>query len=53
MRYHRSLLLALAALPLLVPAAASAKEITRLEVCRAGDCAVLTDRGALRALVGT
>jgi hypothetical protein len=50
MHYHRPLLLALAAL-LLVPAAASAKEITRAEVCGAVDCAVLTDHGELRGFV--
>jgi hypothetical protein len=47
----RYLLLALAALALLAPAAASAKVVTRAEVCGAVDCVAVTDRGALRALL--
>jgi hypothetical protein len=51
MRYHRSVLLALVALPLLAPGAASAKEVTRADVCGATGCVAVTDRGALRALL--
>ena len=51
MHYHRAFPLAVAALLLLAPAAASAKQVTRAEVCGAADCVVVTDRGELRALL--
>ena len=51
MRYHRSLLPALAVLGLVVPATASAKQITKAEVCGPADCAVVADDRALRAFM--